>query len=542
MRISILFVVSIVLLLAAAVASANPVLVTLQNKTVDEASTITFNVDASAPDKGNTTFTVTPTLGTLTKLSNTRATFTYSPGFNDQGDKILTFKAQDGNSSNTKTIKLTINNVEPRIQTTLSFDAIRSASKDRNETGTGTLSITNNGNTDITTLTVKAEGFVNNTYKIILGTIPTSIKVGETKTITLQGYIPLSHPSSSSGSFEESPVKIGTLRVTASNQYGTQDTNADLTMEARSRLNIQDIIINGEDVNTGGKIDGLKPGDELDFTLTVKNTFSSRSDITLEDIDVRAFVTDDNFDYDDTASIGSIYASDDDEVTLENVVIPSDASGTYTLVIQVTGTDDNSALHSKTARVDLKVEREEHDMQITRTRLGVTTLACGEHTTDFRVTVKNVGKNSERNAALQVESKALNLTQWKGSMSISRDSSASHTFTIDVPQKIKPGTYTIYAHAYYDDNKELDRQSVTLRVPDCGQDDDTTPAPTTTPTTPTTTTQPTTPSAPVTTAKVVDTSTTSNFRQSTTYTALLVAVIVLIVLLLIVLGVVLMRH
>lgn len=100
----------IVLLLSIATVSANPVLNLIGNQVVNENSLLQFSITCSAPDNGATTFATNSSFGTLTKVDNTHATFSWTPGYDDEGIYSARFTASDLNSSDNSTITITVYN------------------------------------------------------------------------------------------------------------------------------------------------------------------------------------------------------------------------------------------------------------------------------------------------------------------------------------------------------------------------------------------------------------------------------------------------
>jgi len=85
-----------------------PVLQEIGNKSVNENSTLTFDVNATDLDGDAITYSV-QTLPSGATFSN--QTFSWMPSYNQAGSYQITFIASDGNSQDSETITITVNNV-----------------------------------------------------------------------------------------------------------------------------------------------------------------------------------------------------------------------------------------------------------------------------------------------------------------------------------------------------------------------------------------------------------------------------------------------
>jgi len=97
-------------------AYANPIVSAISNQAVNEGATLTLSVTNTAPDSGLTTYTLLsgPTGATLTKVTDTQATFSYTPAFNvttSSTQFAVAVQAADANSADVKSFILTVNDV-----------------------------------------------------------------------------------------------------------------------------------------------------------------------------------------------------------------------------------------------------------------------------------------------------------------------------------------------------------------------------------------------------------------------------------------------
>ena len=85
-----------------------PLLQTISNKSINENSNLTFTLNATDPDGDNLSYSMssTPTGATLSGR-----TFAWKPSFQQAGNYNVTFTVNDGSAQNSKTVNITVNNL-----------------------------------------------------------------------------------------------------------------------------------------------------------------------------------------------------------------------------------------------------------------------------------------------------------------------------------------------------------------------------------------------------------------------------------------------
>ncbi len=114
---------ALVLLATILVVFANPILNTIEAKTLDEGETLQFDVTATAPDNGTTTFSLAtgaPSWASISKKDNTTATVTLSPDYEVVSGDIsesfsITVNAVDADSTDSKTFEVVVNQLPLEI-------------------------------------------------------------------------------------------------------------------------------------------------------------------------------------------------------------------------------------------------------------------------------------------------------------------------------------------------------------------------------------------------------------------------------------------
>jgi len=271
---------------------------------------------------------------------------------------------------------------------------------------------------------------------------------------------------------------IGTITATGTSS-GTEvkdELEVDLTTE--SNLEITDIeydISGGEngDLDVDGSSDRMDdeiaPGDEVEFTITVENTFDD--DIRIKNIDVRIRDEDNELDFDDDKKeLDDLRDSGDEDSVTFTMTLDDDADADgdiYSFRIEVSGEDENGAEHTDTFDVDVEANKPNNEVTITDLRMIPTTVTC-QNTATLEVTVENTGSNDLSSAAIEVLSDYFDYRHRDTNINIDEDESYTSRFTIDVSD-LEPGTYSMDVVAYYklSNNADTDTKFVDLVVGNC---------------------------------------------------------------------------
>jgi hypothetical protein len=389
-------------------------------------------------------------------------------------------------------------------QLTVSSPALGSKSAQAETNVSASVTVTNTGTVTVNSIAVSSTA--GSQYLIGFSGAPTSLAPGASATFTMSGFLS-KDLSAVDNNLAENPITIGTIVVNGNNGTATS-TSAPITAQVENELEIKDVIItvNGEtdhNLEDGDDLKDLKPGDKLSIKVNLENNFDEDDDVDIEDIDV-AIELDSDFDTgDDSDTIDSISANDDDSIDFNDITIEDEASGSYTLEITARGHRDDAtgSIHGEKIKIDLKVERESHEIAIRSASLSPTTLACGVTTFNAKVSAVNIGKSNEDEVAVEVSIPALSIVERKENIEVDKSDEFSRTIPVSIPANTKPGTYNVELRTFWDTELESDMHTIPLKVTDC----------TTTTTTPVVT--PPTTTTPVVTTPVVTShaSSTSSF-------------------------------
>ncbi len=343
-------------------------------------------------------------------------------------------------------------------------------SQKRGENVTATVTV-NNTETDPVTIT----GFASNTVagKYNFQVDSTTIAASSVGTVTLRATVPLDHDAVDAGLVAKA-LEIGTFSLT----NGTINSNtAKANMQAENRLDIRKVRVDvsgvtpqSESLDDGDDLEDLKPGDKISMQVEVKNTFSKSADVDFDDVTVELdFDEGDDFDLDDDNDDASIDASDEETFDF-TIDIEDDADdGTTPLIINVEARDSNGAKHGETFRVDLRIERDVHDIVFRSVDLQPARLACTAtgRTVEVTTNVRNLGRVDEDDVIVEARIDALSAVQRSTPTDLDEDDDQRNTFRFDVPKSAKPGVYDVAVYSYYDVTKKSNAATATFVVEDC---------------------------------------------------------------------------
>ncbi len=441
--------------------SANPLLNVIADQTVDEGAVLTFTITCSAPDNGASTFATDAGFGTLTKVSDTAATYTWSPGFSDAGVYNVTFNVTDGNSTDAQWMLITVNDVVT-TSVTLPNVNIGSNSQEREETVTNTFTVTNAGSNTVTGITITSTA--DSKYNVTFLNVPSSLAPGASQVVTVMAYIPEDQDSGSE------KIGIVTFAGTASAQPYTQ--TSDLNMNAVSELEIRDVEVSrnsdGDDdksLDDGDDYDDAKRGDTINFLVEVKNTFSDNIDMD----DVTVTIYNDDLDWDEEEDTSSIKDGKKEEIELSADIDEDIDPDSYLVEITVEGEDENGAIHRDSWTIDIEIKQKNHEITIVDADLAPETISCANRRTKLSVDLWNSGKKDEDEVSVKVKADDLDFYKRDVNLEIDEDDDETKIYDISIPSNVGQGTYLVEVTVYYDNDDESDSKSLTLVVPNCGQ-------------------------------------------------------------------------
>ncbi len=306
-------------------------------------------------------------------------------------------------------------------------------------------------------------------------------------------------------------------------------TDVDVKVGSKTSKNLKD----GDTIS-----DEAAPGDKVDFKIKVKNNFTDAEDVKIEDIELIVTIEgfdEDGEDIDEEAKTFDLKADDDKSSTVSFTVPLEIGEGSYDVTIDVDGdlpSGNNNGSQKNSMKLTLEVEKENHELRISRASLSPETVRCAR-SVQLSASVLNTGSEDEDSATLTITNPELGV-DFRDVFDVAEgdfddDMTFSKLYSFTVPKDTDAGVYPITLKATYNDNRDTVSRNVDLTVQDCtvaetaagdsGSSEQTTTPPKSTPqTTTVVVTQPTTTVPSTTTAEIIQPTTTIPTAQQPTAT------------------------
>ena len=252
-----------------------------------------------------------------------------------------------------------------------------------------------------------------------------------------------------------------------------------IVFAAGNRLEIKKI-----DAKVGSKTDkDLKDGDtisrdaepdnSLEIKVKVENNFTSSEDLDIEDITVTVTVEgiDDGDDLEEESQEFDLKQGKTKTVTL-NFKIPLIVDeDSYSIVIEAEGTDENGTDHSKTANIDLEVDKDDDQIIFRSVSVTPSNVKCSR-TVTLSADLLNIGSDDQDEVVYETKSPDLGIDIRQANIEMSEDidedeNEFRRSDTIQIPKTVAAGSYPIVLTAYYDTDKRADSKTLNLLVEDC---------------------------------------------------------------------------
>lgn len=450
--------------ITATVLNAAPVITAIDNQIVVVGATFSYNVQANDPENDTITYSLTGAPAGM-EINNT-GLIQWTPTVATTAT-ITVIVTDEYNAQGTKSFTIQAKNDLPEI--TLANEEVQMGGGDqeRGVTTSKTITVTNTGTQDLTSLTASlvkstsSDTSISSEFEGVTTINKNTLAPGETAIVTISITVPEDQDA-----IEE---KIGYLRVTGigNNAIEVKD-HAILNLQAISQLQIKhvNIQIDGDDdsVSEGDNLD-VKEGDKVVLTVTLKNTYSDDDNIKIKN----AYFKIDNNDWDinERSTKETIYENNDKELEITFYLDKNLADDTTQIVIEAYGDDeDNNFEHYDKFTFDLDVVREDDEVLIRSWSFANNPVDCSARTVDMDVRIKNTGENDQDEITLQVVSPSTELNWHKRliNLVLDSDNDLTKTFRVDLPEGLKTGEYYLDITTYYDNDKQSDQETAILNV------------------------------------------------------------------------------
>jgi len=250
-------------------------------------------------------------------------------------------------------------------------------------------------------------------------------------------------------------------------------TDVDVKVGGRTDKNLDD----------GDRIDReAAPGDTVEFRIKVENNFTSAEDLKIEDITIEITIEeiDDGDDLDDESNDFDLRDGRDKRITIKFEIPLEVEEDDFEVIIIAQGEDENGTDHEIEMRLTLEVEKERHQLIITRKTLSPAEVTCNRNNIQLSTSLLNIGNEDEEDVTLQVLSRDIDvdIVREIGELEaepFEDESKFSDIFRFSVPEDTESGSYPVIIRALYDNDRKKTEETLTLTVNDCLTNQDTTP-------------------------------------------------------------------
>ncbi len=266
------------------------------------------------------------------------------------------------------------------------------------------------------------------------------------------------------------------------------DATFSITVERKSMLTIDRVyvILNGESdrLDDGEDFEAV-PGDTLSFEVRVSNEFSGddEEDIEIEDVEVTIDIVewddDDDEEFESSRSI-DIKPDDTEAIMVDIDDIPGTISdGTHKITITVMGEDEDGVDHKATWTLEMDIEKEDEDIQISAATLEPTTVSCNRNVI-LNVRLLNAGTDDSDEIVFTAKSSQLGISLQDYDIELDEGDSDTMEYNLKISDSVEPGTYPIKIATYFDldrfeDDDISTLKTIQLTVEKCGADTPETP-------------------------------------------------------------------
>ncbi len=241
-----------------------------------------------------------------------------------------------------------------------------------------------------------------------------------------------------------------------------------------------DVEIDGEsddDVDaTGGSFEAA-PGDNIDLTVEIDNTFSTgTTDHEIRSIDImiegNSFCpqNSDN-EIDEEIRIDNLDPGADDSATFRFIIPDCAEEDNFDLDIRVEGKDEDGTEYAIDETLIIQVDKKPSEVTLELFQAEPQTLDCEDRTFSIAVEAHNIGSLDE-DAGLLVINDDLGINRFEfmdlrtGSWT-DEDTMFEKTYTFTVDEDVEAGEYDIRAEVEYNSNNDEVKRFQTVTVPEC---------------------------------------------------------------------------
>lgn len=347
---------------------------------------------------------------------------------------------------------------------------------ERDQSSQTTYTVQNTGDTDITNFSISLQN-INSEYEVSVTALRNRVPAGGSTDVSVSFFIPNDQ--------DAEQTRIGSIRLQGNSNGDQLSLVRNVNLEAQNGLNIDDLEVNGDNVDEGDTFDNLEFGDDVEIMATVENVLD---DADLQDVQME---TDSDLDpADNLDDEMDIDAGDDEDLTVSFTLDSGDIDvddAPWDVTLDFQGEDDNNAQHTRTTDFEIDLDLENEDLRIITSSFGQNVLSerlrCGSNSATYTFDVRNVGEDDLDRARVDLRSSDLDVSRSSTNINVDQGDTEEIRQRLVFNDRPSPGTYFIEATAFADgsdSSTDTDVSNFELTVDDCssqnqesdGQDDD----------------------------------------------------------------------
>lgn len=434
--------------LAFAVSASPTITVPPSPEMAIENSVVQFDI-TSTLGTGTNEFTMNPTYGTLVRVDDTRATFTWTPGYDEEGTYTITFTVTD-DVFDTDSKNVTIIVANKNRAPTITSSAVT------------TVEVGETYHYD-----VDAEDLDADTLEYELVTKPNGM------VIDINSGVITWSPDFTDINGNNVVVKVtddGSGLLT-----DTQSFSIDVVALEIDKLEVF-VAEDDERLDNRDTFDA-RVGDEVSFEITVENLFSGDTDdeeVDIENVEITLTVEgwDDGHDEDFDSEDFDIDYDDKETITITLGSVPIDMDeGKHDVTIEIKGEDENNVDHEIEWTVFMDVEKNREDIRLTSISLEPSIVSCNRNPI-LTVRLTNAGTKDSDEIVLEVKHTLLGISIQDYDIDMDEGDKETIQHPLHIMGDVAPGTYSIRVSTYFDlddfdDQDVSESENVELIVQNC---------------------------------------------------------------------------
>ena len=421
-----------------------PSLDVITNKSVSKNANLSFNISASDADDDALSFSGNVSSVSVSKISNSLATISWKPTNLDLGSNVINFTASDGSLTSSRLVTISVDgagNNAPAIasspKTSAVADEAYSYDVDANDQDNDTLSFS---------LRTDASGMSIDSSSGVINFVPSSAGFFNAN-VSVTDYIGIANQS---------------FNITVGRGAILKIINVDAKIDGKAGSSIAD----------GSKISRkAKPESNVEFKARVKNGFTAAEGLKIRNINLKITIEGIDSDEDLEEEAGEFDLSPQGEKTAAlkfNVPLNAD-EGSYNVLIEAQGDDENGTRHERQFKTELEVEKKKHDLRFIDFELKPEAITCSQMP-EISYKVMNLGQEDEEKSVIEIRSPELGLEHIDSGVSIksgTEDNTISGNLRFKIDDSIENGGYKISADVFADNGKLTNSKTAELIVKDC---------------------------------------------------------------------------